>query len=298
MWNFVTAMLLPPRASLPLFGMALGFALGPLWACRPGTKPVPHEPIAALKRGDRVVVESRAAEFHEARVLATEREHLRLELLAKRESVSVAVGDVYRLPPPPAKPESNSYAICHVEEAWLGCKVLRSANDALSVLTLSGTTIELEPSALLLPSALTELNLRQAFSRADTRLRFLQEAERAGQPLAPSGFRPQAHSRVIVRRAGAWYSAVAQEVDHDAVYVTFADSAARDRVSADEVIPEPPWPNPPARGEFALVRPPAPAEPWPTLRVASVADREFHVAGPLGDERVVTHRDLVPLGRR
>ncbi len=272
--------------------------LSSAWACRPGAKPSHDAAPVTSKRGDRVVVEPRAAEFHEARVLAVEHDRLRLELLASRESLSVASSDVYRLPPPPAKLEPNGFAICHHAQEWVGCRLLRRSGPSFSVRTLTGASLELGPAALLAPSALTELNLRQAFVRADRRLQFQQEAERAGPPLAPSSFRPQARQRVVARRSGGWYSAVIQEVDHDFVYVTFATSAARERLPLGELIPEPPWPAPPGRGDYVLVRPLAPAEPWPTLRVAGVGDREFHVAGPLGDERVVSHRDVIPLGQR
>jgi hypothetical protein len=267
------------------------------WACRPGNNPPHQEPVAsALKRGEHVVVEPRAAEFLEARVLSVDQTRLRLELIASRESISAATGDVYRLPASAAKLDANTFAICKLESAWVGCKVLHVNGDTLSALTLMGATLELPRTNLLAATPLSELNLRQAFSRAETRLRFQTEAERAGQPVAPPGFRLQPHQRVIVRRAGAWYSAVVQEAKDEVVYVTFATSATHERVAPNDVVPEPPWPAQPARGDYVLVRPLGPAEPWPTLRVAGISEREFHVVDALGDERVVTHRDLLLLG--
>jgi hypothetical protein len=69
----------------------------------------------------------------------------------------------------------------------------------------------------------------------------------------------------------------------------------REQVPLAELLPEPPQATQPARGDFVLVRPASPAEPWRTLRVLSATDREFRVGGPGSDERVVSLRDLLPL---
>lgn len=241
-----------------------------------------------------MVVEVRAAEFFEARVLSADKGRVRVLPQGGGEPLSVAASDLY-----PLTARSNvapgAFAICHHDARWQACRQTSSGKDGANFITLEGVNVRASGGDVLAASPSTELNLRQAFKRAEKRLSFLSEASRAGNPEAPPGFRPSVHARVVVRRAGGWYSATIEEVnDHDLTISLPADGA-RERVAPGEVVPEPPAPRQPSRGDFVLVRPLSPSEPWQVSRVVASAEREFRVAQPDVEERLVGLRDLLPL---
>lgn len=272
-------------------------AVSGCWACRPGGEPRPNsEQARRPARGDRVVVEPRAAQFFEGRVLSVSGERLRVEPAGGGEPLSVSREDVYGLSKELGALKPGQLAICKREAVWAGCRVERALGDHVEVTTLDGTRASLPRSAALLPSLSTELNLKQAFARSNQRLEFERGAAQASLPASPPGFVPSAHARVLVRRAGGWYSGVVHELHDKTAYVAFAPDNVREQVMRGALLPEPPYPNQPVRGDFVLVRPASPAEPWPTLRVLGTTEREFRVGAPGRDERVVSVRDLVPLG--
>jgi hypothetical protein len=241
-----------------------------------------------------VVVEVRAAEFFEARVLSADKGRVRVLPQRGGEPLSVAASDLY-----PLAARSNAapgaFAICRHDARWRACRQASPGKDSAAYITLEGISVHPRAGDVLAASPSTELIVRQAFKKAEKRLAFLSEASRAGNPEAPAGFRPTAHARVVVRRAGGWYSATIEEVnDHDLTISLPADGA-RERVAPGEVVPEPPAPRQPSRGDFVLVRPLSPSEPWQVSRVVASADREFRVAQPDADERLVGLRDLLPL---
>ncbi|HWA75030.1 MAG TPA: hypothetical protein VG937_21975 [Polyangiaceae bacterium] len=267
-----------------------------VWACRPGggasskSKAI-HAPV----RGDSVVVEPRAAEFFEGRVLSVNGERLRVEPLGGGEPLSVSRADVYPLSGAPSALSPGQFAICRNSATPSGCRVEQVSNDRVHVTLLSQSKLSLAPSSVLSPSASTELNLRQAFARNTARLEFERDAARAALPVSPPGFLPALHARVLVHRAGGWYSGVVHELREKVAYVAFAPDSVREQVPRSELLPEPPYATQPTRGDFVLVRPDSPAEPWRTLRVLGTSERDFRVGAPGNDERVVSIRDLVPL---
>jgi hypothetical protein len=292
------------RKSGDSFGRVLGLRLlaaaivsSGFWACRPGGESRPSLEAARLPaRGDRVVVEPRAAEFFEGRVLSVSGERLRVEPTGGGEPLSVSRADVYALSKEVGALKPGQLAICKREAAWAACRIEQTLGDRFEVTTLDGASASVPRAAALTPSASTELNLKQAFARSTQRLEFERGAALASLPVSPSGFVPSLHSRVLVRRAGGWYSGVIQELHDKTAYVAFAPDNVREQVVRAALLPDPPYPTQPVRGDFVLVRPASPAEPWPTLRVLGTTDREFRVGAPGRDERVVSVRDLVPLG--
>lgn len=278
--------------------LSLILALGVVnaWACRPGGDARPtSESAPAPARGDRVVVEPRAAEFFEGRVLSVNADRFRVELARGGDPVSVSRADVYVLSAarPPLK--AGQLAVCKQGELWGGCRIERIEGDRFEITTVDGKAGSSSRAWVLTPSASTELNLKQAFARGAARLEFERGAELAGAPTAPASFMPSLHGRVVVRRAGGWYSGTIQELHERYAYVAFAPDGVREQVPLSELVPEAPHSNQPARGDFVLVRPPSPAEPWRTLRVLAATDREFRVGGPGSEERLVSLRDLLPL---
>lgn len=281
----------------PVLLCALSLLVHGAWACRPGGESQPKpEPARAPGRGDRVVVEPRAAEFFEGRVLSVSAERLRVEVLAGGEPLSVSRADVYLLSDARGALKVGQFAICMDAASWIGCRVEQVSRDQLGVALLAKGKVTIAKGLALTPSASTELNLKQAFARSAERREFEQSAEHAAGPVSPPGFVPTLHGRVLVRRAGGWYSGVIQELREKFAYVAFAPDSVREQVSRRDLLPEPPYPAQPTRGDFVLVRPASPAEPWRTLRVLGASARDFRVGAPGNDERVVSVRDLVPLG--
>jgi hypothetical protein len=267
-----------------------------VWACRPGGDSSPKsQAIRAPARGDHVVVEPRAAEFFEGRVLSVNGERLRVEPLGGGEPLSVSRADVYPLPALPSALSPGQFAICRDSASPSGCRVEQVSSEGVSATLLSQHKVSLARSAVLAPSASTELNLKQAFARNAARLEFERDAARAAIPVSPPGFLPAPHARVLVHRAGGWYSGVVHELREKVAYVAFAPDSVREQVPRSELLPEPPYATQPTRGDFVLVRPASPAEPWRTLRVLGTSERDFRVGAPGNDERVVSIRDLVPL---
>jgi hypothetical protein len=244
-----------------------------------------------------VVVEVRAAEFFEARVLSTGKDRMRVLPQGGGEPLSVAASDLYPLTAR-SKAAPGAFAICRHDTRWQACRQASPGKDSAAFITLEGISVRARADDVLVASPSTELNLRQAFKKAEKRLSFLSEASRAGNPEAPPGFRPTVHARVVVRRAGGWYSATIEEVnDHDLTISLPADGA-RERAAPGDVVPEPPAPRQSSRGDFVLVRPLSPSLPWQVSRVVASADREFRVSQPDADERLVGLRDLLPLAGR
>lgn len=249
-----------------------------------------------MQRGEHVVVEPRAAEFFEARVLSVGRGELRVEPVGGGEPRSVAPGDVYPLPVSPVAARKDQLLICRVRGHWMGCRVEAGSERELRVRTLSSESVVVVASgAALVPTPLTEMNLRQRFTRVRERKQFEDAVARAGEPLRPAGFRVLPRGRVVARRGPGWYSGVVHEVLDEGAYVTFEGDGLRERIADADIVPEPPYPAAPARGDFALVRPLSPVEAWSPVRILGVNAHDFKVQDVSTEERVVGLRDLLPL---
>lgn len=268
-----------------------------LWACRSaGGDASTSAPVAPVSRGDHVVVEPRAAEFFEGRVLSIGKSELRLEPVGKHEGILVAVSDVYPLTKRSPLVKPGQLAICRVNERWLGCRVDALREDGVDILALDGTRAHLAKSSLLAASPATELNLRRAFGKVSSSVAFAAAAASAGRPAAPPGYRVTARSRVVARRALGWFSGVVADVHDDGAHVLFAAENVPEQVALRDIVPEPPSGALPARGDFALIRPVSPAEPWQAMRVLGPEQRDFKVVGADAVARVVPPRDVLPLG--
>lgn len=266
-----------------------------VWACRSAGNASTSATPSALARGDHVVVEPRAAEFFEGRVLSIGKSQLRVEPVGKHEGVSVSVSDVYSLKRAPFSPKQGQLAICRLDSGWIGCRVEAVRDDAVEVRALNGDSASLSRNQLLSATPTTELNLRRAFGRASSSAAFAEAAARAGRPTPPAGYRVTPRAHVVARRSGGWFSGVVSDVRDQTAHVAFAPDNVSEPIAVYDLVPEPPASSAPARGDFVLVRPASPAEAWPTLRVAGLEGRDFRVVGPDGQARVVGARDVLPL---
>jgi hypothetical protein len=295
-----------PTFGLPLLahlsrGTLIGLCLL-ISGCRQAAQDKTRPRGPAFERGDRVVVEPLGGEFFEGRVLSVMPERLRIERGRTGEALTVAANDVYRLPAALAANEAGRLAICSVEATWIGCRIESSGGPEVTVRTLDDRTLALSRSAVLAPSSVTELNLRQRFERRAARAQFVEAAARAGEPLAPPGYRPQPQARVIAERQGGWWSAVVlgmsddEDEDEREVTVRFSSDGLEQTVPARSVVPEPVQSPAPARGAFVLIRPISPAEAWKRVRVLSAIEDEAKVIDQDGSERTVAFRDVLALG--
>jgi hypothetical protein len=252
-----------------------------------------------LERGDRVVVEPLGGEFFEGRVIAVSSERLRIERDRTGEQSEVTPNDVYRLPAPAVLAELGRVAICDVEARWVGCRVESVSGPELRVTTLEDRVAMLPLAKTIAPSPVTELNLTQRFERRAARARFIEEALGAGDPVAPSDFRPVAHARVVARREGQWWSAAVESVDEDDITIRFSSDGLEQEIGVDSLVPEPVNGVPlPPRGAFVLMRPNSPSDAWRRVRVVAAFDSEVKVSDPDGAERSVELRDVLALSPR
>lgn len=282
------ATLLRPSAWLLVASLA--------WACRSAGGDATAAPVAsAVARGDHVVVEPRAAEFFEARVLSLGKTQLRVEPVGKHEGVLVSASDVYTLKGRVAQANAGQLAICHIAGRWTGCRVEQVRGDDVDVRTVTGEAARVRLTELLAASAATELNLRRAFGKLSSSVAFASAAARAGRPVAPSGYRVLPRSRVVALRASGWFSGTVADVRDDSAHVVFAPDNVSEPIATANIVPEPPASVAPGRGDFALVRPASPAEAWVVMRVLGPEERNFKVAGADALPRLVPARDVLPL---
>jgi hypothetical protein len=249
-----------------------------------------------VSRGDHVVVESSAAEFFEARVLELDGERARVQVLPKNDTKQVELGDLYRIGETNTL-ASGALAICRTaENAWNGCRVQRANEHSLEITTDSGKSASIPRVDALVPSSVTELNLRRRFERTQQRSEFEAALGGARAPRPPPGYRPDAGARVLVRLDGGWFAAKVFEIDREDLRVRWVGSGRISDVDRKDVIPMPPYSNSFRRGDFALGRPLEPARAWLPVRVEKVTGAEIRVKDVDGSERSLTSADLVPLG--
>lgn len=248
-------------------------------------------------RGDRVVAEQSAAQFFEGRVLAVDGDRLRLQAIGGNDSLNVVASDVYRLPPAARELTVNMLAICGRPDGWLPCRVSKIAGNTLEARAANGELFELTRERLLVPSALTELNLKRYFARSESEQAFAQAAERAGDPRPEPGWRPALHERLLVKLDGRWFTGYVRGIDGDTAEITLNASQRATTVALSALSAEPPssFSNELRRGDFVLLRPESPAQPWPRMQVRAVNDAELKLTDASGAVKSATIRDVIPL---
>lgn len=282
-------------------GLLVAAALLAVAGCRGRAEGSAHASDArALGRGDLVVVERAAAEFFQGRVLSVNGGSLKVQTTEDGEPVVVASSDAYRVPPSPHAFVAGDPAICRESEArWVACRVQRTVGDTLEMDLGAKEGRVVEAEHVLAPNPVTLLNLKRYFEAVESRLRFEETARAAGDPARPPGWLPEPGEPVIARRDGDWYSArVLQALEHRGVRVVWESDEHPESLAADAVVPAPPGQRLAARGEFAMIRPKAPAMPWERVRVDATGPDEAVVVGIDGQRRRVGIRRLIPLAPR
>jgi len=257
---------------------------------------IPAGGDGAPRRGDRVVVEMAAAKFVEGQVIGTSGDRLRVQTAKREETIAVARGDAYVLPPAGQAHARGDLVICSPAAGqWVACRIEARDGATVAAVTTDGRRHRLAPDRVLVPSALTALNLRQHFERAKSRAAFARAVENAGVPTAPGGWTPSPRERVLGYRDCGWHAATIHELEDDGPYVRWSGTGRISKLPSSQVIPEPPYPSGVERGQYALTRPMVPAGAWEPVRVASVAEDAIVVVDVQNERREVAARDLVPL---
>ena len=281
---------------LRLVALALGLACA-ICACSKRDTPVTRAVHEVYVRGDRVVAEQAAAQFFEGRVLAADADHLRVQAVGGNDSLNVVASDVYRLPPAEHELTSNLLAICGRGEAWVPCRLLQVTGATLRASTALGEAFDVARDRVLVPSALTELNLKRYFARNEAELSFARSAQRAGEPRPEPSWHPGLHERLLVKVGTDWFTGYVRELGDDGAQVTLSSAQRNVTVPLSALAAEPPssFVSELRRGDFVLVRPETVALPWLRCQVRSVDDKELKLSDATGAVRSASMREVVPL---
>ena len=248
-------------------------------------------------RGDRVVAEQSAAQFFEGRVLAAQGDRLRVQAIGGNDAVNVVASDVYRLPPGPHELTANMLAICGRTDVWLPCRLLKISANTVQARLANGELLDLTPEQLLVPSPLTELNLKRHFARIEAEQAFKHAAARAGDPRPEPNWRPARRERLLVKVGADWFTGYVREIDGDTAEVTLSSPQRSASVPLAALSAEPPssFVNELRRGDFVLLRPASPSEPWPRMQVRVLNEQELKLGDASGTLKPATVREIVPL---
>jgi hypothetical protein len=282
---------------LVLYGLLGGAFVGAACARndRTPSEPAPKDVVA---RGDHVVVEARAAEFFEGRVLEVHAQALKVEQLDSGDSHRVAQSDAYLLGTTAPAPTAGQFAVCkRGAHKWQACRVEELAGARLRALSPTGESFFVARDEALPASPVTVLNIRRHFERHAKRREFETTLAKAGGPKVDSAWRASPRERVIVRAKDGWFSAQIVEIEDEGYRVRFAADGRDGEAKRSNVIPEPPYRIPVRRGSFVLVRPRTTAGAWLPHRVLGVDDDQHSVQDGSAESRQVQSRDLVPLGK-
>jgi hypothetical protein len=248
-------------------------------------------------RGDRVVAEQSAAQFFEGRVLSAQGDRLRLQAIGGSDSLTAVASDVYRLPPVSHELTVNMLAICGRADGWQPCRIVKVSANALQARSATGERFELTRDHVLVPSALTELNLKRHFARSEAEQAFAHAAERAGDPRPEPGWRPAVRERLLVKIGAEWFTGYVRAIDGDLAEVALSSPQRSATVPLSALTAEPPssFVNELRRGDFVLLRPETPSQPWPRMQVRAVNVAELKLGDASGTSKSATVREVVPL---
>jgi hypothetical protein len=257
------------------------------------------DPAPQIARGDEVVVERTAAHFFQGRVLATDGGRLHVQAADGIDALSVPAGDAYKLPPPTRALAPGALAICGWSGAWVACRIEHVDGTTVSAVDAAGAAFQLPPARVILPSPLSELNLKRYFARHEAELDFARSAANAGDPRLDPNWHPALHERLLAKLGTDWFTAYVKELGDDGALITLSTAQKTATVPLSALAAEPPS-NLAAelhRGDFVLTRPDSPSEPWLRRQVRATNGAELKLADPTGALKTALSRDVVPLGQ-
>jgi hypothetical protein len=155
--------------------------------------------------------------------------------------------------------------------------------------------MELDRAQLLLPTAVTLLNLEHHFGLVRQEAEFASAFRQAGRPMPPPGWRPSRDEKVVARLGSQWFTAKVHEITDDALYVAWAADGQITDVAREDIVPQPAPRGAVARGSFGLARPAGPAQPWVPVRVLAGTDDALTITDAAGHKLRARARDILPL---
>lgn len=246
------------------------------------------------------MAEYASSSFVEGTVTVVTREALTLAEKDGGQSRDVDVANVYRLGGS-AKTDwkQGDLAICHAGSGrWRGCRVDVVSPKELSVTDDKGETAKLAPTELLVPTALTRLNIEHAFARTERARAFAKGAQDVGSLFRPPEWKPRVGEGVVVRNGSSYVAATVSEARPTLLLVQLSGGEKVRAVPVDDVWPEPPVDATLSPGGYACLRP-TPGEPiWRIVRVDSVGDAKVDVSLATGEQTTVERKDLLPFVAR
>ena len=264
----------------------------------------PHESAQSTstspRRGDRVLVESNAAQFYEARVISESAEKLRVQAVPSGDTALVQASDTYRLPAKASSLAVQALAICNVDGVrWIACRIANPSAGGTIVNDVNEKAYDISWSQVVAPNPMTELNLKRLFDKAGELHDFEHEMAKAGPPRSVPGWQPMAGRNVLANLDGQWWLAVVVSSKHGKFRIRLAGTDRSADVEKGNMVPEPPYPmDVSQKSRQALLRPASVGQPWGTVRLVSFDALEAVVEDVGRGRRTVPVRDVYPLENR
>jgi len=287
------------RASMLLVLTSLVWAPG---CSRNTTSGVPADaqapaPGPEFQAGDAVVVETARATFLEGTVRKPGKTRLTVDQVGESPR-EVDAANVYLIKNQPSELPAGALAICRVaERKWVGCRVEHREGASASIADENGEKREIDVTAILKPTAVTELNLRQSFEQAVKRKAFLDGVKEAGRPVVPKGWVAGPGDRVLVQTSDGYRGGKVQKVKKKGHVIVQVDGEGKDAraFTRQELFPQAPQPFTPTAASYACLRPPTGEPIWPVVRIEGANERKVTVSDASGRKWVVESSELTPL---
>lgn len=244
-----------------------------------------------------MVVESSAAHFYEAQVMSATGSRLKVQSRVGGDIATVQAGNVYQLPPKTASLAARALAICNIGDSrWVACRVSKSDSAVADLEDALANTYHLPWAQVIVPGALTELNLKRLFEKSAENRDFERDVAKAGNPHIPNGWTPVLGKSALVKVSGEWHTATILGERRGFARVKLVGTRHEIETPRALVAPEPPYPlDLLRRSRFALVRPSNQTDPWHLVRLVSSDTLECTIEDFESGRREAPVRDVCPL---
>ena len=255
-------------------------SMGVLWfvaevmlilACSRRSQELTRSKSSLPRRGDRVLVESNAAQFYEARVISEASPNLRVQAVPSGDAALVQTADVYRLPTKISQLAAQTFAICNVErQRWVACRIVNPRPEGTTARDINENSYDLTWAQVVEANPLTELNLKRLFDKAREQHDFDHDMAKAGPPRTVPGWQPTTGGSVLAKVDGKWWSAVVVSSKRGKIRISTMGTDRSLEVERSDIAPEPPYPmDVSQKSHFALLRPTSVSQAWVPVRLIS-----------------------------
>ncbi len=182
--------------------------------------------------------------------------------------------------------------------SWVGCEVKTAAGGVYGCEDWYGTVNNVEGKSAVKPDAATSADIKDSLAKAAKHRAFAKEAQAAGKPVKPTGWKPKAKDAVVVAFAGAsWYGGTVEKVDGAKVTIKWDSTAWKDPAdkAENEVAPLPKAAQKAEAGQFVIVPPRSAGFEWEYRKVVSVTKDSAEVVDRDGNKSTVSLKDVLPI---